>query len=316
MPSSHASNTQSLDYILRSLTAGAIAGGVAKTVTAPLDRVKILFQGGNPEFMRFTGSFAGWFRAVVHIVSTKGPLALWRGHGATLLRILPYSGINFTAYEQYKKLLLPPDSNKVHPFMRILAGSLAGTTSVFLTYPLDLTRTLLGFQHSELRYRGVANAIYTIISTEGIRGLYKGFGATALGIIPYAGTSFFSYEQLKRLCLSEAVREWTCDSEGKLRLIPKLACGGLAGALAQTAAYPLDTVRRRMQLHGMAQHLPRYRHTWDALIRILQTEGIRGLYIGLSINYLKVVPSMSVSFVTYETMKGVFGIPAGKGGEI
>jgi len=83
----------------------------------------------------------------------------------------------------------------------------------------------------------------------------------------------------------------------------QLSAGAIAGALAQTVAYPLDVVRRRMQLVGMARVVPQYSSTADALRAIWRTEGIRGLFIGVSINYFKVVPATALSFASYEYMK-------------
>lgn len=113
---------QSLDYILRSGIAGGVAGCVvslpastssfpegpltgtvslqAKTVVAPLDRVKILFQASNPDFQKYAGSWSGAFRAGAEIYREGGGWALFQGHSATLIRIFPYSAIKFMAYDQ------------------------------------------------------------------------------------------------------------------------------------------------------------------------------------------------------------------------
>ena len=74
-------------------------------------------------------------------------------------------------------------------------------------------------------------------------------------------------------------------------------------------AYPLDVIRRRMQLEGLqTRDLFRYTSTRHAVSKILAHSGFRGLYIGLSINYIKVAPAVSISFVTYETMKSLLGV--------
>ena len=93
----------------------------AKTVVAPLDRVKILFQASNPEYQKyaggscselvrltltrslcpnFEGTWSGAFRAGTHIYKDSGVLGLFQGHSATLLRIFQYAAVKFMAYDQ------------------------------------------------------------------------------------------------------------------------------------------------------------------------------------------------------------------------
>src|SRR4051794_2432412 len=84
-------------------------------------------------------------------------------------------------------------------------------------------------------------------------------------------------------------------------VLARFLCGVMAGAAGQTVAYPLDIIRRQMQLNRVASHLPAFKHTLDALIYILSTKGWRGLFVGLSINYIKVAPATGISFLVYET---------------
>ncbi len=67
----------------------------AKTVVAPLDRVKILFQASNPQFAKYTGSWFGVVTAMKDIYKDEGARGLFRGHSATILRIFPYAAIKF-----------------------------------------------------------------------------------------------------------------------------------------------------------------------------------------------------------------------------
>eukprot|EP01095_Lingulamoeba_sp_RSL-Kostka_P017478 TRINITY_DN908_c2_g1_i1.p1 TRINITY_DN908_c2_g1~~TRINITY_DN908_c2_g1_i1.p1 ORF type:complete len:314 (-),score=80.89 TRINITY_DN908_c2_g1_i1:113-1054(-) len=296
-------NKRSINYILRTLLAGGIAGCCAKTTTAPLDRVKILFQGKHQQFAHYRGSFFGQFSAVQRIYQSEGFSALYRGNGATLIRIFPYAAIQYMAYEQFKRMF-NVRNKKEKPYTRLFSGAFAGATAVTITYPLDLIRSRIAFQYrphtnATKSYNGVFDAIVSIITKEGgIRKLYRGFLPTLQGIIPYAGVSFFTYEGLKNFF------EKKLDIEPKNLPVPiRLFCGGCAGAFGQTFAYPLDVVRRRMQIQGLSNETTAYTSTWNGIKTIFQKEGIRGLYIGLSINYVKVAPAVGVSFVVYEFMK-------------
>ena len=109
--------------IFTSLAAGGIAGGVAKTVIAPLDRSKIFFQTNETRNYRFRYALR-WLR---HGYRTEGFLSLWRGNTATLARIVPYSAINFMSFEQYKKVLRVEERDRPGVY-RFIAGSMAGST--------------------------------------------------------------------------------------------------------------------------------------------------------------------------------------------
>ena len=222
-----------------------------------------------------------------------------------------------------RQQLIPLDcssSADLPPVARLLAGSAAGLTSVLFTYPLDYVHSRITYQVKLTRYKGIGDTIAQTIREGGIRGLYRGFGATALGIIPYAGMSFLTYDTLKhsagvfyaRKQFNEQVAAahaaglpppTEAAATAHVPVAVRLVSGALAGAAAQTASYPLDVVRRRMQLYGLSSQLPLYRNTAHALWSIIQTEGVRKLYIGLSINYIKVAPAHALSFVTYEWAK-------------
>ncbi|KIJ67688.1 hypothetical protein HYDPIDRAFT_83979, partial [Hydnomerulius pinastri MD-312] len=129
----------------------------------------------------------------------------------------------------------------------------------------------------------------------GVRGLYRGLTATAMGIAPYVGINFAAYEALRAVI----------TPPGKSSISRKLACGALAGSISQTLTFPFDVLRRKMQVVGMASGGLGYKYNGaiDALATIARTEGLQGLYRGLWPNLLKVAPSIATSFFTYELVK-------------
>ena len=134
----------------------------AKTVVGPLDRVKILFQTSSPQFAKYTGSWFGVVRAVRDINRQDGVRGLFQGHSATLLRIFPYGAIKFLAYEQIRSVVIPSAAEET-PLRRFLSGSLAGMTSVFITYPLEVIRVRLAFEtkrEGKPSLRAICQSIY------------------------------------------------------------------------------------------------------------------------------------------------------------
>ncbi|XP_038104483.1 mitochondrial coenzyme A transporter SLC25A42 [Culex quinquefasciatus] len=281
------------DLVITSLIAGATAGALAKTTIAPLDRTKINFQINKDVPYSFRAALLFLHKTYTH----EGFLALWRGNSATMARIIPYSAIQFTAHEQWKKLLQVDlhDDTKVRRFM---AGALAGITSQSLTYPLDLARARMAVTDKYSGYRTLREVFVKIWQCEGPRTLYRGYWATILGVIPYAGTSFFTYDTLKK-----EYYKYTGDSSPNT--VISLVFGATAGVIGQSSSYPLDIVRRRMQTTGVTAHCAdRYLTIGTTLAKIYREEGfIRGFYKGLSMNWIKGPIAVGISFATYDHIR-------------
>lgn len=283
-----------IDAVLTSLIAGAAAGALAKTTIAPLDRAKINFQ------IRKDTPYS--FRAAVeflkHTYKTEGKLALWRGNSATMARIIPYAAIQFTSHEQWRKILRVDENGKDTKVKRFMAGSLAGITSQSMTYPLDLARARMAVTDKYSGYNTLRQVFVKIWVEEGPRTLFRGYWATILGVIPYAGTSFFTYETLKK--------EYTEVTNNKApNAMTTLVFGAVAGAAGQTASYPLDIVRRRMQTIGIRQkNSGDYKTIYSTLQKIYKEEGVKnGFFKGLSMNWIKGPLAVGISFSTYDFIK-------------
>lgn len=298
-------NISNTKKILTSLAAGGIAGGIAKTAIAPLDRSKIFFQTNETRNYRFRYALR-WLR---HGYRTEGFLSLWRGNTATLARIVPYSALNFMSFEQYKKLLKVdhPDTPTMY---RFLAGSLAGSTGQMLTYPLDRARAVMAVTNSKdqtgKQYKNLVSVFANIYRTEGLLAFYRGLTPTLLGVIPYAGTSFFTYETLKGWTIRRRGKEGETGSH--LFMLPspveRLGCGAVAGLLGQASSYPLDIVRRRMQTSHQLGKGDKYKTVTGTLMTIFRNEGVfRGLYKGMSMNLIKGPVAVSISYTVNDYVK-------------
>ena len=277
--------------VLTALFAGSMAGAIAKTTIAPLDRTKITFQISNKPFsMREAGRF------LYATVQNTGFLSLWRGNSATLIRIIPYAGVQLSSHEQYKIWLNFEDKKHLPPHYRFAAGSLAGVTSVAFTYPLDLCRARMAVTAKGM-YSNIGEVFMKMIREEGFRSIYRGFTPTMLGSIPYSGSSFFTYETLKKI---HAETHQGRDPNP----LERMGCGAIAGCIGQTASYPLDIVRRRMQTAGITGHAHDYTSIMGTARSIIREEGfIRGMYKGLSMNWVKGPIAVGISFTTFDSMK-------------
>ncbi|KAK2968577.1 hypothetical protein RJ640_009405 [Escallonia rubra] len=284
------------------LLAGGVAGAVSKTCTAPLARLTILFQVQGMHSDVAALKKASIWREASLIASEEGFRAFWKGNLVTIAHRLPYSSISFYAFERYKnlfQLMLGVDHGQnisADLCIRLAGGGLAGITAASVTYPLDLVRTRLSAQRNVIYYRGIWHALRTISREEGIFGLYKGLGATLLGVGPNLAISFSVYDTVRSY--------WQSLRPKDSPVLISLACGSLAGIASSTVTFPLDLVRRRMQLEGAGGRARVYKTGLIGTFRdIVRAEGLGGLYRGILPEYYKVVPSVGIVFMTYEKMK-------------
>ncbi|KAG5239896.1 mitochondrial substrate carrier family protein [Salix suchowensis] len=270
------------------LVAGGVAGALSKTCTAPLARLTILFQLQGMHSDVATLRKASIWHEASRVIREEGFSALWKGNLVTIAHRLPYSSVNFYAYERYKQLLhmipgleIQRKSAGVDLLVHFVGGGLAGITAASATYPLIL---------------GIHHALKTISREEGVFGLYKGLGATLLGVGPSIAISFSVYESLRSFWQSRRPHDST--------VAVSLACGSLSGIASSTATFPLDLVRRRKQLEGAGGRARVYTTGLLGTFKhIIQTEGFQGLYRGIMPEYCKVVPGVGICFMTYETLK-------------
>ncbi|CAN8316954.1 unnamed protein product [Cochlearia groenlandica] len=290
---------------IENLIAGGIAGAFSKTCTAPLARLTILFQLQGMQSGAAVLSRPSLWHEASRIVNEEGFRAFWKGNLVTVAHRLPYSAVNFYAYEEYKKILYTNPvlqsyigNTSGSPFVHFISGGLAGITAASATYPLDLVRTRLAAQRNAMYYQGIGHAFRTICSEEGLLGLYKGLGATLLGVGPSLAINFAAYESLKSF--------WISHRPNDSKVIVSLGCGGLAGVASSTATFPLDLVRRRMQVEGAGGRARVYNTGLFGTFKLIfKTEGMRGLYRGILPEYYKVVPGVGIAFMIFESLKTI-----------
>jgi solute carrier family 25 protein 16 len=305
-------------------------------MVAPLDRVKILFQTSNPQYAKYSGSWTGFAKAIQGIYAQDGAVGLFRGHSATILRIFPYAGIKFLAYEQIRHVMIPSKQYETSA-RRFVSGSMAGMVSVFFTYPLEVIRVRLAFetrQDSRHSLTSICRKIYnehpkiigpggTAVSIKpfpfsGLANFFRGFTATMCGMIPYAGASFLAHDTASDVLRFPRFANATTipnsggsrsnpDKPPQLRYWAELGAGGFAGFFSQTVSYPLEVIRRRMQVGGVVGDGRRLR-MGEVAAKIWAEKGASGFFVGLGIGYLKVVPMAAMSFFVYERAKYYMGI--------
>lgn len=285
--------------------AGGISGAVAKTATAPIERVKLIIQtqDANPliksgEVPRYTGIGNCFTR----VYQEQGLGAFWRGNFTNVIRYFPTQAFNF-AFKDTIKNMFPKYSSKTDFGMFFLvnmaSGGLAGAGSLCIVYPLDYARTRLASDvgSGQKSFNGLGDCLVkTAKGPSGVLGLYNGFGVSVMGIIPYRGVYFGMFDTLMGV-----------NPYGKRKdlvgLFSKFCVAQATAITAGYASYPFDTIRRRLQ---MQSEKPKeewiYKGTMDCAAKIIKEEGMAAMFKGAGANALRTVGSALV-LVLYGEIK-------------
>ena len=162
--------------------------------------------------------------------------------------------MNFAFKDTYKKIFCPFDSKKQKGLFfvgNVLSGGAAGATSSLFVYPLDFARTRLAADigKSNREFNGLVDCITRIHKTDGVKGLYQGFGVSVIGIIIYRGFYFGTYDTAKQVLFT---------LPGMNNIAIKFLVAQAITAGAGIVSYPLDTVRRRMMMQSGRVNLSLY----------------------------------------------------------
>jgi solute carrier family 25 phosphate transporter 23/24/25/41 len=284
--------------VLKQLLCGIIAGGIAGTAIVPFEIVKtrvLAGQGGH--------TTAQVVNQVAHV---EGAGSVMKGGVVIgIVRQALEKGVQFTTYELVKKReenrhMKDP---KVLPLphripIATLAGAVAGVTSALVTYPFQSLgdRLILNAE----AYKGLTDALMKVGRTEGWSEIFRGITPTLLRMVPSAAASFYTYETLKERYLG---------SKGKrdLDTWASLSIGAVAGAVASTLTYPLQVAQKEINMSAIPKEAVgmNYQNVFEALSGIVKKEGIGGLYRGLPIELVEIVPYTALSFAVYEAAKRV-----------
>lgn len=283
-----------------------VAGCTSRTAVAPLERLKILYQ--VQDFVAVPNSngsvgppkkYGSVLASLRKIGAEEGFRGYFKGNGANCVRVFPYAALQFAVFERMKPIL-QDENQQLSSLKKLVGGSTAGVVSVLFTYPLDFVRARLTVQGglSSTQYSGIMDALRGTYRIEGVRGMYRGVMPTIWGVAPYAGLNFMVFQSLRD--------KTPLDVNGHPNTLYILGCGAVAGACGQTAAYPLDLLRRRFQMSSLRPGGgAAYKSTLSGLSAIVREEGVLGLYKGLLPNFIKVVPSIAIMFTTNELLKQV-----------
>lgn len=291
---------------LVNLAAGGISGAVSKTITAPLEKVKLAIQtqDSNPkiisgEMKRYTSMGDCFKRHITEI----GASSLWRGNVANCVRYVPTAACNLMFKDVFKAIF--PVYNKNTDFgmfalMQIVSGSFAGAVTNTIVYPLIYVRTALGADIGAVKmYNGIADCLIKTVKQNGVGSLYNGIGPSTMGIVVYRGVQFGLQDTIK------AFNPW--QKEVTFRgLFSKFIVAQFAVSISGLAAYPLDTIQRRLQNEATKPKEQQiYNGMADCYKKIMEKEGTKGFFKGALANILRGTGAAIVLVMYDEIMNAI-----------
>jgi solute carrier family 25 (adenine nucleotide translocator) protein 4/5/6/31 len=309
--------------------AGAAAGSLAKTISAPIERIKLLKQlqhSVDPKDAKGLGGSA--WSVAKSVYRNEGLLAFWRGNTPNVLQQAGTTALNFMFMDWYKSainpivnLTLSLPSNRPHEdrikrrkmISSFLSGGLAGGTALTVLYPIAFLRTRLALDvgnHQGIRKypRGMRDVFSSIIKTDGIKGLYQGYGIAISGVILYRAMHLGGYDNIKTEVLHRRRKKSPeLDSNDELTFSERFVCAQIVSIVAGTMCYPIDSVRRRMMMQAGKPLVERkYTNSLNAFRRIFIDEGMKGFYLGIGPNLFRSFGG-ALLLVGYDTFKGMVG---------
>jgi hypothetical protein len=239
------------------LIAGAAAGLVCDAFVHPMDTIRCRLQVERGNSMRFGGSIGGAF---MRIIQNEGIRSLYKGFGIVSVFTIPAHALYYTGYETSKGFLVTQwgeNSRSVY----FASGMCAELCGALLWCPMDVIKQRvqihISYSHQNLnstlikhQNRNSWNVFTSIMKTEGVVGLYRGFGAALLTYMPFMGIYFTSYEEIKKMLQSfHRPSHLIQTNQVILPFTSHLVGAAMAGGIAAAISCPFDVMKTRIQVY-------------------------------------------------------------------
>ncbi|KAK6128608.1 hypothetical protein DH2020_037651 [Rehmannia glutinosa] len=243
------------------------------------------------------------------LLKTDGVSGLYRGFGTVVTGAIPTRVIFLTALETTKvaafKVVEPFKLSE--PTQAAIANGVAGmmaslcTQTVFVPVDVVSQRLMVQGYSGHATYNGGLDVVRKVIKSDGIRGLYRGFGLSVITYSPSSAVWWASYGASQRFIWSKLLDDGVAaPSEGKIMLV-QAAGGIIAGATASCVTTPLDTIKTRLQVMGHDQ-----RPTARQIVKkLIADDGWTGFYRGLGPRFFSMSAWGTSMILAYEYLKEI-----------
>lgn len=244
--------------------------------------------------------YNGMTDAAVKIFRNEGIRGLYKGFGISVLGGLPTQFFYISTLE-YIRSNLPISS--IHPMSGFIAGASASLVSTVIGTPMDIITQRLMVQDGDMKknqyqYKGGFNAAYTIIKTEGMKGLYRGYGATLLTNASGSAVWWGIYASAKNLA-SSLLSTYDLHVSPVKEQAVHTSCGVFAGIMSAILTNPLDVAKTRLQVLKNEKKL----NVFGVLKELYKEEGIKSFSRGLQARIYHMFIFSLIMSTVYENVK-------------
>ena len=269
-----------MNETLKNFFIGGISATVSRTCTAPIELYRLQRQN---YFMPNS--------TIKAVLRKEGIRYLWKGNFVNCIRAFPQFSIAYPTQKLLKKYKFNDLEEKKRNF---ICSGIAGSISILAVYPLETIRSRLALQTNKNHYAGLIHAFKTTKLSE----LYGGSRLSVFGFGLYNAITFTIYPIYKKK-FDEYITEDSYYTK-------KLLCGGMSGITSITITYPTDLIRRRLQLQGFDNAVPKYSGVFDCARKIFKKDLFAGFYKGIFGNYYKTFPTLAIQFFVIDSMNDYF----------
>lgn len=236
-----------------SLLSGGIAGGVEAFATYPFEFAKTRVQlRSTKDSIQPRNPFA-----VVHAVyKHEGLRALYKGCGALAAGSVAKDAVRFLSFDTVKNAFKDPETGTLSPGRSMLAGMSAGViASILAVTPTERVKTALidDARHSK-SYKSTIDCVKTILRTDGLTGLYRGFAGTTLKQASATSFRMGSYNIIKDFEEHRGIQQNT---------LVNFANGAVAGIITTLATQPFDCIKTRSQSKEVTTTVMAVKQIWE-----------------------------------------------------
>ncbi|KAL6012037.1 hypothetical protein ACLOJK_002508 [Asimina triloba] len=179
-------------------------------------------------------------------------------------------------------------------FYVVGAGLFTGVTVAL--YPISVIKTRLQVASKETMEKNAFAVARNLVRTDGIRGLYRGFGTVITGAIPGRIVFMTSLETMKVAAFGMIE---PCNFSDPTKAAIANGFAGMGSSLLSQAVFvPLDVVSQKLMVQGYSGYA-RYNGGLDVARKVLKSEGLRGFYRGFGLSVMTYTPSSAVWWASY-----------------